>query len=243
VNKSILFCVGRLALPQPYFGLVALAVLAMPGSLGATVIYSNLAFPSSGPTFTGVNSTTWAANSFSTGGSSSTLTDVILSLEGVSTTGSLSVSIYSDSSNAPGSNLVTLGTIQDSALSTSSFTQQTVNGGNFALAANTTYFIVLSGSTAGSFDADWEKASGGSGTGVTGQEWGTTSNSGTTWSMHGISVDLPPYVMQVDASSGTPEPGTVYGVLGGLFVLGGVRRRAQRKSDSGKAIEKVIDQG
>ena len=84
---------------------------------------------------------------------------------------------------------------------------------------------MLSGSTVGSFDADWEKASGGGGVGVGGQEWGTSSNSGANWSMHAIDVDFPPYMMQVDVSSGTPEPATTFGVLGGLLILAARLRR------------------
>ena len=122
--------------------------------------------------FTAVSSTTWAANGFSTDNNTYQLSDVVLALEGVSTTGTLTVSLYSNNAGTPNVDLATLGTIADSVLSTSSFTQQTVPGGNFTLLPNTSYFIVLSGSTVGSPDADWERENGDGGTGVAGQAWG-----------------------------------------------------------------------
>ncbi len=86
--------------------------------------------------------------------------------------------------------------------------------------------MVLSGSTVGAADASWEKDINGQGTGVTGQEWGVSGNSGSSWTMRGISIDFQPFVMRVDVG-GTPEPGTLYGALGGLalIALGRWRRR------------------
>jgi hypothetical protein len=203
--------------------LAAMVAASFPGSAGATVLYSNLANPGSG--FSAVSSTAWAANAFSTDNNTYKLSDVILALEGVSTTGTLTVSLYSSSGGPaqPTTNLATLGTIADSALSTSMFTQQTVNVSNVTLAPNTQYFIVLSGSSSSGADADWEKEQGTTGIGVAGGEWGTSANSGSTWSMHGVSVDFAPYVMQVDAS--TPEPGSIFSALGGLAVVALARFR------------------
>ncbi len=208
-----------------YLSLAAFAAVALPASMGATtILYSNLASPNSA-SFSAVSSTSWAANSFSTDSNSYNLADVILSLEGVSTTGTLTVSLYSSSSGKPGTDLMTLGTIADSALSTSSFTQQTVSGNNFSLSPSTMYYIVLSGSTAGSPDADWERENGSTGTGVAGQSFGLSADSGTSWTTHVVNSDFQPYVMQVDAGSGTPEPSTLLGALGGLAAILGLRLR------------------
>ena len=210
-----------------YCSFAVLAALALPGSAGATILYTNLSNPNP-LSFTAVSATTWVANSFTTDNNSYQLTDVILALEGVSTTGTLTVSLYTSSTGTPSgtpASPTTLGTIADSSLSTSSFTQQTVNGNNFLLAPNTTYFVVLSGSTVGAPDAEWEKENGATGTGVAGQAWGISGNSGSTWTMHGVSTDFQPYLMQVDASTSSPEPGTLFGVIGGLLVILSTRLR------------------
>ena len=209
--------------------MAALAVLALPGSAGATVLYDNLSNPNS-LSSTAVSSTTWVANSFSTDNNTYHLSDVILALEGISTTGTLTVSLYSSNNGlppSPSSSLVTLGTIQDSALSTSSFTQQTVAGGGFVLNPNTMYFVVLSGSSSTGSDAAWERENGATGTGVAGQAWGISSNSGSTWITHTVSTDFQPYLMRVDATTSAPEPGTITGAVAGLALLlaGTLRRR------------------
>lgn len=204
----------------------ALAALALPGSARAATIYTNLANPNSTSSI-GVNSTTWAANGFTTGAVASTLSDVILALESVSTTGTLTVSLYTNVGNAPGANLATLGTIAENLLSTSSFTNQQFNA-SYALAANTSYFVVLSGSTTNTPEALWERENGASGTGVAGNYWGTSVNSGAAWGMHLLSTDFQPLLMQVDTASSTPEPGTLLGVLGGALALLTLRLRRSR---------------
>jgi MYXO-CTERM domain-containing protein len=214
--------------------MAALAALALPGSAGATVLYDNLSNPNS-LSSTSVSSTTWAANSFSTDNNTYHLSDVILSLEGISTTGTLTVSLYSSNNGippSPTSSLTTLGTISDSSLSTSSFTQQTVPGGGFTLSPNTMYFVVLSGSSVGAFDAAWERENGATGTGVAGQAWGISTNAGSSWLMHTVSTDFQPYLMRVDATT-TPEPGTVTGALAGmaLLALGSWRRKQAHPQD------------
>jgi MYXO-CTERM domain-containing protein len=168
------------------------------------------------------------ANSFSTDNNTYHLSDVILSLEGIATTGTLTVSLYSSNNGtppAPATGLVTLGTIADSALSTSSFTQQTVAGGGFTLNPNTMYFVVLSGSSVTGSDSAWEKENGATGTGVAGQAWGISANSGSTWLTHTVSTDFQPYLMRVDVTT-TPEPGTITGAFAGLaLLLAGTWRR------------------
>jgi len=206
------------------FSLCALAVLALPSSAGASILYSNLASPNSLSSVS-LSSTAWAANGFTTDGNVYTMSDVIVALEGVARGGSVTVSLYNKVGSAPGSSLATVGAIADSALSTSSFTQQQVNT-NILLSPNTSYFIVLSGSSAAGVDALWERENGFSGTGVAGQIWATSADGGSTWSPHLVSSDFQPLLMQVDVLA-TPEPGTVFGALGGLaLILMGRRRRA-----------------
>jgi hypothetical protein len=216
-------------LQRSYLTWAALIAAMLPGAARATVLYDNLGNPNP-LSSTSVSSTTWAANAFSTDNNSYKLSDVILSLEGIATTGTLTVSLYSSNNGlppTPNASLTTLGTIQDSVLSTSSFTQQTVNGNNFQLQPNTMYFVVLSGSTVGSFDAAWERENGATGTGVAGQAWGISNNSGATWGDHSVSTDFQPYLMRVDATN-APEPGTIFGALSGLALIAASRFRRRK---------------
>jgi hypothetical protein len=109
------------------------------------VLYGNLY--ATVAAFDGVNSNGPLYNSFSTGSSPVTLTDVKLQLDLIDTggIGTISVGLYADSSTTPGSLLQALGTLSDSSL--------TLNVGGtfdfpvspgFALAANTRYWIGLS---------------------------------------------------------------------------------------------------
>ena len=204
--------------------IIALAALALPFTAGASPIYDNLGSSGTGTT---VSSTSWAANTFTTG-SAATLADVIVSLEGISSaTGSVTVALYSDVSNAPGMLLSTLGTIQDndSRLSTSAFNNVTFGGNNYSLAATTEYYIVLSGTSTG--DVLWQRSSNTSGTGVAGNLVALSPDGGTTWFPSTLNSDHLPFVMEVDPATGVPEPNTIFGALGG-FVAIAIARLRQR---------------
>ena len=190
------------------------------GNLGALNISSGFA----------VSATSWGVNSFTTGSGTYQMSDVILALEGVpAATGTLTVSLYSSTGNTPATDLATLGTIADNSLSTSMYTAQTVNVSGVTLSGNTMYFIVLSGSTTGSSDGLWENSNSTIGTGISGQYTGDYM-SGSGWDIYkngsgNSDYTVKPLVMQVDVGSSTPEPGTLFGALGGLAAIMATRRR------------------
>src|SRR5689334_18895475 len=113
-----------------------LAAVSMIGSAHATILYSNLSNPNPN-VGASLSQTLWATTSFSTDNNSYTLADVIVALEGVSGGTGVNVSIYSNVGNQPGSQLKNLGNVNEASLSTASYTQQMLNGGNFQLTANT----------------------------------------------------------------------------------------------------------
>jgi hypothetical protein len=112
------------------------------------------------------------AQSFSSGSAPIVLTDLKLDLLDATPSdgGTITIELFTDGggTNGPATMLATLGTIADSALtSTAAFYDLAIS--NFVtLAANTTYWIELT-ATAGS-GAHWEAANGATGTGVSGQE-------------------------------------------------------------------------
>jgi hypothetical protein len=214
-----------------------LCALVLPGSARAGVLFDNLAYGNNLNSVS-LSSVSWAAQSFLTGASGGSLTSVTVALEGISTlpiitdVAGVNVSLYSSTGGAtpsPNSSLSLLGMILDGSLSTSNFTNQTVGGGNFALAPNTTYFIVLAGTTVGSTDALWERENGSiNGIGISGQTRSESANSGTNWLSNNISSDFQPYIMQVVVDDAVPEPGTIFAAVTGLAALAAARWRKRR---------------
>ncbi len=119
--------------------------------------------------------TDYVAASFTTGTSAFTLNSVALELA-ATTAGAATVSIYSDGGLQPGTLLETLtnpSTIP-TALTADSFTST-----GLALAANTTYWIVLA-APSGTYDWSWTADDTGSGTGFT-DTWASSTDGGSTW--------------------------------------------------------------
>jgi hypothetical protein len=220
----------RLERGYSIFAAILCAAL-LPQAAGAGVLFDNLAFGNSLNSFS-VSATNWAAQSFTTDANNNQLTSVVVALEGIASAGNVTVSLYSSTAGSPGSpnaSVLSLGTILQSALSTSSFTNQTVSGNNFALTPNTRYFVVVAGSSSVSPDALWERENGSAnGVGISGQTRAESSNSGSTWSPHAINSDFQPYIMQVNVN-GVPEPNTVFGVVAGLTALVAARFRRRRR--------------
>jgi len=152
--------------------------------------------------------------SFLTGASASTLSSVSVFLYDPSgaTTGSFSISLFSNSgSNTPGTLLETLATPSDSILpGAGTFGAFTYSGLSYVLAANTEYWIELSGANS---HLGWEGTSDTSGIGVSGQYFydngGSFSNSQTG-----------PQQMTINTSAfaAVPEPSALFlcGLLGGV---------------------------
>ena len=158
-------------------------------------------------------------DSFSTGSTAVTLTDVKLLLGslGFSSTGTTSLDLLSDNSNSPGTQVAQLATFNNTILPTAgSFQLVDFPGLSVALSANTRYWIQLSRASA-SGDQDvqntlWSTSSDLSGIGVLGEY-------NFVFGPPGIpNTQSPgPFQMKVTASStqAVPEPSTMpFAILG-----------------------------
>jgi len=154
------------------------------------------------------------AGSFSTDGFGTTLLEVSLKLSGTADAGSVDVQLLSDSSTSPGSLLSTIGTLNDSLLSSTLLNYTLTLATPFNLAANTRYWINL---VSNGSSANWAWSQDISGPGVAGEY---ISN------INGVFANSSeaPYQMQVVTS--TPEPAG-YGILGfGLLgIATAIRKR------------------
>jgi hypothetical protein len=201
----------------------ALAAFAISTALfaGPVVLSDNLTEPQQ---FVDALSTTyWHGISFATDNNAYTLDTVTLFMElggntaSIADVGTLAVAdvpevdLYSDSGGAPGSLIAVL-----AALGTPSYSLQDIDfaGGGNALAANTTYWIVL---RALSGNVSWGYASdnNGSGIGFT-DDLGYSSNSGANWST--TVGDLPDQAEVTADLVGAPEPSTML-LTGAAFLI------------------------
>ncbi len=135
--------------------------------------------------------------------------------------GSIVVSLYSDAGGTPGSMLINLGTLADSAITSTgiySFGNTLATGLDYTLTAGTTYWVMASDDLSGPSgdSAQWYTASNTSGLGAAGS---FTTNADYTGIVDATTNQ--PMAMSVDA----PEPATL-AVLGvGLAGIGWARRR------------------
>ena len=152
--------------------------------------------------------------SFSTGSNSGVLgsLELILVASNPNDEGTISVGLYADNSTTPGSEIVSLGTIADSSLSTTPGLFPVTLSSNPTLSSNTRYWIGLSTSGTGK----WEWSSNLSGTGVSGEYFYNYNLETLSNSSQGFA-----YQMQVvmDPSS-VPEPSTLLSGASGLIALG-----------------------
>lgn len=170
------------------FTLAATLLIAPPSANATTaVVYEQLADGA----WATAQGTTYLAQSFSTGGSASSLTDVTIVWRNAnisntsSVTSTYSVSIWSDSGSGPGAQLASAA----SGATAAAWSQGTTNyslSSPLALAAGTRYFVVVSGSTGGTFG--WKCNAAAPATSVSPTPAFTaltSSNSGSTWSAVG----------------------------------------------------------
>lgn len=197
----------------------ALAVLAIRPA-AATPIYNNLNSASNGADPTSSDGGIGPlADSFSTGSSGYSLASVGLKLlDSTPNDGyTVTVALYSDNATSPDALLYSIGSIDDSALSTSLADYYFNLASPYALAANTRYWIEVS---SGSGNATWSWSLDLSGPGASGEHY---YHSGTVWPNSGG-----PYQMLVaDAAiTSVPEPAPLALVaLGSLAGLWFTRKR------------------
>jgi hypothetical protein len=159
-------------------------------------------------------STQWVASSFGTDNTSYDLNTVTLLMTQIGTT-TAEVSIYTDNSNAPGTQLGGALTSPASYIGSPGLALFTASG--ITLSPNTTYWVVLKAVGPTGY-LEWEQSSGGSGVGYLP---GTriSSDSGEHWL-----VETNPMAMKVEATT-VPLPPAVALLGAGLIPLVWFRRR------------------
>ena len=199
--------------------------------MGATTVYSNLGDGNGGSL--PVEGNQFWVSEFETGGTAMDLADVIFNLEASTGTGTLTASVFTNSGNAPSTLVGTIGTISHSSLTVGSFSQETVTPTNpILLAANTQYWIELTGTSISTADALWEIGMTDAGTGVAAEFHDrVTAGVVDTTDANNVSTNTIPE-MEVDVSSTVPEPAT-FGLLGmSLAGLGFIRLRSRRSNSA-----------
>jgi len=174
------------------------------------------------------------ADSFFTGATGYTLTDVTLSLvlQG-SATGSIAVELLSDSSTSPGSILATIGTINDSAVGFDPANYDFAVSPTIALAAMTRYWIeVVDGGGPSASSIAWTWANDLSGTGVLTSGGGEYNVNAASQAVEQNSLSNLPYQMGVfgTPSSVIPEPSSVVLLGLGLGAIAAVGRYRGRRA-------------
>jgi hypothetical protein len=208
----------------------AIAFLAclflLTGFANAFVIYDNLG-SAYDPTYNGYDQLTkWGAplfDSFSVGSvgpQGTTLLDVQLRLRRDSSSGSLSVALYSDANTSPGTLLHVIGTLSDKSLPTNFSVVDFPT--NYHLDANTRYWIELNSSDGST--AEWAWSPDQAALGVAGEYFGCYYD-GMTYVYQNNSifdgVQYGAYEMRVII----PLPGAVWLLGSGLAGLGLWRAR------------------
>jgi hypothetical protein len=154
-----------------------------------TIVYNNLSTPAGTFSPQTLDTTFDNGQQFETASTASVINDLELVLGATVSSGTLTVDLYSDASNAPGSLVATLGTISNSQLTSTQGTIDLALTSNPVLTASTNYWIMLSDTS--STGASWSFAASAAGTGTSGgyydSQGGITSNNDATypqpWSM------------------------------------------------------------
>jgi hypothetical protein len=189
--------------------LVCAVMFAALASGAPIVIVSNLGETPAGIDVGGLNV---GAQSFTTGGTAVILQDVVLDLLGSG--GAVDVSLFSDNSGLPGSSLLSLGALTPTG---SGFGDYTATG-TYALAAASTYWVVVDYLGAPSWG--WTASTAYTGTGTL-DALTNSYDGGTIWN-----PPYPdnPYLLEVNATA-TPEPSGLVLISIGIGVMLFVKRR------------------
>lgn len=187
------------------FAAVVVSCLLSSGlqAVSAADLANNLGESRSGSS--GVSDSFWFAQAFSTTLTDNVITSVTLAAHksAVNTSGTLNVSVYTNSgSNTPGTLVATLASLNVATqLTTTIGDQVTIGSLNTSLATSTTYYLVLSGSGITGGLASWDFTNSTSGTGFPSNAT-LSSTSGTSWA---APILTDPQIMRIVA---VPEPST-----------------------------------
>jgi hypothetical protein len=192
--------------------LIGTALVAAMGASRAGIVYDNLA---GSPRAIGIlSSQPVLLNSFSTGASASSLSDVmlILQLANGSNLGHENVDLLADNGTAPGGLIATLGVVDNRAVGRSA-TPYDLPGLSVALLAETRYWIRLTPADLAGADTAWGYGLNVSGPGVASEfnnEFGSiNSNSATSGFFDGVTTGA--FKMRVTTSPAlaVPEPSSL----------------------------------
>ena len=204
-------------------------LFCLASAVSADVLYDNLSSYSEGVDSLAVLGPP-LFNSFSTGPSGFNLVDVKLLLTGRPSPGSLSVSVYSDSSTLPGTPLLTIGTLSDNALPSTLSAVDFALGSPYALSANTRYWLVLDSLNSTNISTVlWSWSLDQSAVGVAGEYFGHESVAFlNTVGPYQIGLSGTSAAPDPPPTSATPEPATMILLGSGLIGVLGLKRKLRK---------------
>ena len=137
---------------------LSMVLISWSSTLFGQVLFDNLS-DASQPQTVGNSSFLIFAERFSTGTSTTSLTDITLKLKAIASAGTYTVNLYGDNGmsgnlSAPGSFLATVATANINSLPSSSYTDAHSSGLSLAVAPSTAYWITLS-TDATAHTLDW----------------------------------------------------------------------------------------
>ena len=199
------------------FALATVVAALVPLSAArADVLVDNLLEPQRGTTI--VTTDFWAAQSFVTAGAAVTLQSIELWLGLRDGDPTITAELRADGASGPAAALASFGL---PALSTGATQIELLPSvPQVALAANTTYWIVLGATGAGSFGWTYARGNNQTGPGALGY-YGYSGDGGANWGSFGTDD---PYLVRVNVVA-VPEPAGVVMLLAGMALLFALRRR------------------
>lgn len=232
---SLIYLIHAMSLLFRTLAIVSLGVVLSSGTARASqVVFGNLGSDGSGGLSAGetsISGTQWVAQGFSTGSGSTNLfiDSIVLGLSVDSGSANTTVSIWSDSSSEPGSLLYSNSI--PVAVATTTPTAFTFDLGGAALAANTSYWVVLQQPGVNwNFNSSFSTPTAQNTSGYTFSGGLLSTNSGGTWSSDvGAGFSSISITASSTGPAPVPEPGTwaAAALLVGAAAYVGWRRRVR----------------